>query len=208
MGKQIIAIDIDDVLVPRVYPVMDFLNRRFSTSFAVADMVGESFFGYVCRCFADHTAPEELSSVIEDYLLSDEYRSQKPIPGASETLGCLSGKYRLRALSTRPKVQHLATRGWLEEYFSGVFDSVVLINEGHFGFNDTKGFSKASFCVEYGIDLLMDDRLQACLGMAEVSLQAILFGEYPWNQTESLPTGVVRCIDWPAVGEYLYGRTN
>lgn len=207
MKKAIIAVDIDEVLVPRAPLILRYLNERYSNSFRLEDMEGESFFSFVVSCFGTKETPEKLSAIIEDYLISDEYKSLQPIDGAVEGVARLSQDYHLWVLSTRPKSQHPSTEKWLRQHFPGCFDKVVLINEGHFGFNDTKGFSKAAFCVENGCRILIDDRLTACTEMAEEELEAVLFGRYPWNRTDSLPAGVMRCPDWAAVLEYFNGRT-
>ncbi len=203
MSRPVIAVDIDDVLVQRVYPVMAFLNTRYGTSFDVADMRAESFFRFVCECFADRASAEGLSALIGSYLSSDAYRAQQPIDGAQAALAQLSERYSVWALSTRPESQHPMTYDWLSEHFSGVFQSIALINEGRFGFNDTKGISKVSFCVENDIGLLIDDRLAACREMSKESLSAVLFGSYPWNRAAQLPDGVTRCGDWATVTEYF-----
>ncbi|HSX05076.1 MAG TPA: hypothetical protein VLF69_01240 [Candidatus Saccharimonadales bacterium] len=206
MDKPIVAVDIDEVLVPRAPLILRYLNQRFGGDSLLENMQGESFFGFVVSCFGGQAMPEELSSIIEDYLVSDEYRAVEPIAGAVDDVTTLAQSHRLWILSTRPKSQHPSTYKWLDQYFPGRFEKVVLINEGYFGFNDTKGFSKASFCAENDCGLLIDDRLTACKEMAEELLEAVLFGNCPWNQADSLPGGVVRCDDWPAVLEYFDGR--
>jgi hypothetical protein len=41
--KMTIAVDVDDVLVARVGPVLAHLNSRFGTSYSIDTMQGESF---------------------------------------------------------------------------------------------------------------------------------------------------------------------
>lgn len=52
----------------------------------------------------------------------------------------------------------------------------------------------------------IDDQLKHCQAAASLGIKAVLLGDYPWNRTEKLPSGVTRCKDWPAVLEYFNER--
>ena len=50
-----------------------------------------------------------------------------------------------------------------------------------------------------GADILIDDHIAHAEDVAAAGLKAIVFGDYPWNQKEMLPEGMVRCADWTSV---------
>ena len=66
--------------------------------------------------------------------------------------------------------------------------------------------TKAELCQKLGVDCLIDDQLKHCIGVAELGMEAILFGDYGWNQSEALPTGVRRVVSWKGVEEYFDGK--
>jgi hypothetical protein len=63
--------------------------------------------------------------------------------------------------------------------------------------------TKAELCRELDIDYLIDDQLKHCIGVAEIGIRALLFGDYSWNQVNQLPKMVTRVKDWAAVLEYF-----
>ena len=66
-----------------------------------------------------------------------------------------------------------------------------------------KPLTKAEVCKEIGAVALIDDSLKHLLQCSEVGIEGILFGDYPWNQTDSLPENITRCTNWLEVLEHL-----
>jgi hypothetical protein len=49
----------------------------------------------------------------------------------------------------------------------------------------------------------IDDQPKHCVAAADIGIKALLFGEYSWNRTDTLPVGVARVKDWVAVLQYF-----
>jgi hypothetical protein len=83
----------------------------------------------------------------------------------------------------RTKLLETATREMLERHFPNLFKSIEFT--GLYGDNVR---SKADVCKQPNANLLIDDYLGHPLPVAASSVDALLFGEYPWNQSkEKLP---------------------
>ena len=85
----------------------------------------------------------------------------------------------------------------------GFFSDVL-----HIGYADVmeKPVKKVDMCKRLGAIALIDDSLSHVTECAEEGIEGVLFGDYPWNQADELPSGVTRCVDWPAVLEYFDAR--
>ncbi len=62
---------------------------------------------------------------------------------------------------------------------------------------------KVEVCKDIEAIALIDDSIGHITECVEAGMQGILFGDYPWNQTEELSSGIVRCSNWPEVLEYF-----
>jgi hypothetical protein len=56
---------------------------------------------------------------------------------------------------------------------------------------------------DVGAAYLIDDQLKHCLAAHDMGVQALLFGNYAWNQASDLPDGIVRCAGWADVADYF-----
>jgi uncharacterized HAD superfamily protein len=58
-------------------------------------------------------------------------------------------------------------------------------------------------CTQLQADLLIDDHLHHATEVAKADIPVLLFGDYDWNRTDSLPTGITRAADWEGVRAYF-----
>jgi len=128
----------------------------------------------------------------------------EPLSEAQEALGKLSIDFDLQIITARDPRFELSTKAWVKKNFEGVFSDVFLI--GHPAAME-KPQTKAVLCREIGAFAMIDDSVKHVSSCAEVGVEGVLFGDYPWNQVEPMPAGVTRCIDWSAVREYFDVRT-
>ncbi len=119
----------------------------------------------------------------------------------------LHERFSIIAVTSRRRIIEQETRQWIERYFSGLIDDIRFA-----GFYDAdnkmhvdmrRSMTKASILNEIGASYHIDDQLKHCIGASEVGVQAILFGNYKWNQVDKLPAGITRCVNWEAVGRYF-----
>lgn len=199
MNKPIIAVDIDDVLAAQAEGFVRFSNERWGTNLTVEDF--DEHWSDLWQVKHDVTERRALelhqSGVIGTYGHYDE---------ATGVLRSLHEKYRLIIATSRRVSVKVETQEWLDRYFPNLFEAVYFagifdqpLMEGSF----LK--TKADLLKQYKADFLIDDQIKHCTAAAEAGVTALLYGDYPWNQTEKLPEGVTRCKDWEAVLEYFRG---
>lgn len=202
MNKRIIAIDIDDVLADNANGMVAFSNQRWGTNLTIED-------------YQEHWSDMWQIDHEETEKRSDEFHNSGIIgklPHSEEALPTLEGlrdDYKLIVVTSRRRSVESETRDWLARHYAGVFDDIYFA-----GIYD-KRITSATFTQTKGdiyrainADYVVDDQLKHCLAAVKSGKQAILFGDYPWNQIDDMPKGIIRCRDWPAVREYLDGQRS
>ena len=193
MAKRVLAIDIDEVLFPLVPQLAIYYNIHYGTSLKFEDYVT-----YDLDKVWGSTVQEAVARV-NAYFAAGNLQVE-PIDGAIEALGRLAERYRLVVITSRHDTLTEATHAWLDRHFDGVFETVILAGNHHVGGNVK---TKVSLCRELGAVALIDDSVRYVKECAVAGQRAILFGDYPWNQTDALPDGVVRARDWAEVRKLL-----
>jgi uncharacterized HAD superfamily protein len=196
-NKPVIAVDIDEVMFPMVPDLISYLDREHSVRLSQADFIKYNL--------------EEIwkGDPAEALELFESYKNQvgievAPIKGAAEALHKLSLKYDVIVMTARDiKVEDI-TRSWLNHHFPELFKEVHLLGNR----KDSVSYrNKAEVCKELGVFCLIDDSLKHVIETNAAGIKTILFGDYPWNQIDELPSGVIRVEDWQGVLEYLDGRS-
>jgi hypothetical protein len=191
-----IAVDIDDVLSMSAQAFTSFSNETWGTTLEEADFTEDlgSMWG------VDH---KEVVKRLKTYFASDAIQRSLPIEGAEPALRELARWYKLVAVTSRIEQIMPMTQEWvghnfagipLEVYSAGIWDK---LDEG------ARMRTKSEVCVRLRADYLIDDQLKHCIAVSECGIEAVLFGNYAWNQAGLLPGGVKRAEDWQAVLEYF-----
>jgi len=195
-NKPVIAVDIDDVIAAHAPAFIAYTNEKWGTHLTINDY--QDHWGEVWK--VDF---EEREKRAEEYHRTDYIGTYGVIGGASATLGKLRDKYKLVILTTRRRSIEQLTRDWIEKYYPGIFDDVVFA--GFFD-NPTRSsihMTKGELAEQIGAGYLIDDQLKHCLAATEAGIKALLFGDYPWNQTDNLPEDITRVRNWQEVLEYF-----
>jgi 5'(3')-deoxyribonucleotidase len=193
MAKSVLAIDIDEVLFPLVPEIAAYHNTHHGTNLKVDDFVT-----YDLEKVWGGTVAEAVAKVNAFFAVGNI--QIEPIDGAIENLKRLADSYRLVVITSRHDSLTDATHAWLDRHFAGVFETVILAGN-HYAGGDVK--TKVSLCREMGAVALIDDSLRYVKECSNVGQRAILFGDYPWNQADDLPAGIVRAQDWDEVRNLL-----
>lgn len=194
-GRTIIAVDVDDVLVPHADHLIGFLNRTFSSTISL-----DRFFSFEEIVELAGGDEQALIQQTRRFLDSVQFTGIGPVAEAVDVLQKLKSRYGLVIVTARPLVIEEMTRGWLEEHFPSTFDSAHFVNldwdwgRGH-------RTSKMDVCSATGASVLIDDSSDHIAEAVESGMQGLLFGDYPWNA--ELPEGAVRVPDWKAVEKVL-----
>ncbi|MDQ3159330.1 MAG: hypothetical protein M3P98_04340 [bacterium] len=192
MSKEILALDKDEVFFPFIATFIDDHNREFGTE---ASTVQAS---YDFEDFLEISRDEVIKRV-HDFTFKGHV-GVEPVEGAIDGIHRLNDRFDLVVVTARHPMFRPQSEEWIETHFPGVFSELHLI-----GFPDTNEHHrpKVEVCQEIGAIGLIDDSLSNVTSVAEAGLQGVLFGDYGWNQTEILPSGVIRVRDWQEVAEHF-----
>lgn len=196
--KPVIAVDVDEVLLPLHRHFLDHHNAVYGTDFVYPDPLGR----YLLQEFTGEDGAVVIEK-LQKFYASGETRHLQPLPGAVKAIKRLSKRYDLVIISNQQQFQGEYTKVVLREQFDEIFREVYFTASpipGH------RPELKSELCKRVGARYLIDDALKNALHCAAEGIEVILFGDYYWNRHESLPGGIARCRDWPAVLEYFDGR--
>ena len=197
--RPAIAVDIDDVLFDFMGHFLRWHNQRHETNLHVEDMVSTQLW----KIWGG--SKEEAAERVPAFFREANLLSFEPIPGAVEALDKLKAVYQLTVISARDRATASASRAWIDKYFPDIFHEVTL------GISNpmvhSRSMTKAELCKQNGVSVLIDDQLVHAEECARVGIRALLFGDRPWNQSETLPPTVVRVMDWATVCDVLLPDT-
>lgn len=200
MKKQVIAVDIDDVLAANAEGWVKFSNKLWGTNLKVEDYDED----WSKMWQVDREEEAKRVKVFNESLIIKDYRHNED---AVEVLAKLSEKYELVIATSRTQGLHTETLKWLDKYYKDIFSAVHLSGVFEVMSADAHKATKADLVKRIGADYLIDDQAKHCLAVADAGIETILFGDYTWNSNIGpLPKGVTRCADWQAVEEYFDGR--
>lgn len=190
-----IAVDCDDVLVPTAEQIVAAYNRDYGTQLELKD--------FYSPASLDTWGTDDEKIAIErvgQFLRSDEHAAMQPNPEAIKAIASLALSHELHLVTGRSDYLEPVTQQTIDTYFHGCFTSIEHTNY----FEGNKKRSKGEVCAALGADVLIDDHIVHGESVLESGLRrVIIFGNYPWNQADGLPEGMVRCNNWPAVIECL-----
>jgi len=199
MGKPIIAVDIDDVLAAEAAFIVAYSNKRWGHALAVTDY--QEF--WEAMWDVDHEEAERRAVELHQPGIEGSY---EPIQGARDALARLHQKFELVTVTSRRELVRSETLDWLKKHLGDVFSRVLFSGIWDGGKRGAHKLTKTEILQSIGAQFLIDDQLKHCLSAAEAGINAVLFGDYPWNQSDSLAVRVARCSDWKAVLDYFDGR--
>ena len=201
--KQTIAIDIDDVIAATNEAMRLWANKNSGVELTAEQYVvpGNDYWGYYERIWAEHGVADQLDfDVFEGELIKDQ--AQVPlIASASLVIEELQKKYHIILVTSRNPALEAGTRVWLKEHLDGDIE-LYFAKNGRMNI----GRSKGELCKELGAFMLIDDNIEHCQSAIDNGIEAIVFGEYGWQNAHV--EGAVKCRDWPAVLDYFNGRAE
>lgn len=164
-----IAVDVDEVLVHFLKPMAKWNGKK---------LPNKSKYNYLYREIFNCTE-EESQEILKKFYKSKEFKNLKPIPGSQKALFNMSSQYdKMYVLTGRQEIVRKETEFWIDTYFPGVFDDVILTNS----FTDTE-VRKVDICQSLSIGLLIDDNIHICNECINAGIKAKNFiGDpiYPW----------------------------
>lgn len=195
MSKEVIATDIDEVLFPFVAEFAGWHNQEYGTDLSFGD-----FKSYEFQEVIGVSIPETVHRVHSFLSVDHGHATVSPLEKSQEAVATLGEDYRLAAVTARHPQFEDPTLHYILQYYQGQITDLTLV--GHKETLETVR-TKAEVCLEIGAIALIDDSVQHVVGCVEAGVEGLLFGDYPWNQIEELPKGVVRCPNWSGVLEHF-----
>ncbi len=195
MSHEVVALDIDDVVVKHVEGFVAWSNRTYGTELTIHDYseAWHEIWGI------DKEEVEERKKL---FFTDEVVGSFEVIEGASEGLTALSGARKVIGVTSRRESLREVTAQVLEEVAPGAVEDVVFATYFKGGEKITR--SKADICRQIGATTLIDDHLKHCLAVNDAGFDSILFGDYPWNRPSGdLPAGIARAGNWQETLEIL-----
>lgn len=194
MSRQIIAIDVDEVLFPMLEGFTEWHNQLHSTTYTPAMFKTYKFSDTI------QVAEAEAISRVRTFL-SNGHAGVQPIYNAQDVIGRLSKEYTLVIVTARFPDLRGVTEEYIHSYFGPYISDIYMA--GYPG--DSYGVRpKVEICSEINAVALIDDSLRHISDCAGAGMQGVLFGDYSWNKHDGqLPEGVTRCADWNEVAGYF-----
>jgi hypothetical protein len=188
MNKEVVALDIDDVVVKHVEGFIRWSNATWGTELTT-DEYSEAWHELW------GIEPEAVEERKKMFFTDEIVGGFEVIEGAAIGLTALSGLKKVIGVTSRRESLRDVTETALEIIAPGAVDEIVFATYFRDGQKITR--SKAEICPEIGATHLIDDQLKHCLAVSEVGVDAVLFGDYPWNKSaDELPGNVVRAHNW------------
>ncbi len=106
----------------------------------------------------------------------------------------------LRIITSRPYKIHDQTLSWLDRYFPDKFEEIHFTNDWVMGKNARK--RKKDVCLEYKIDIMIEDSLAYANECAEKNINVILI-DTPWNQSGEINKNIKRVKSWKNIVDLL-----
>jgi len=190
VARPTITIDCDDVLIASLPFVVAEYDRLYGTRIDIAK-------AYTTGGGQWGTSDKELIvSRITGIQLSDGFVALKPMSGSQHALEALQNTYELHLVTSRSEAVTATTQTMVDTYFSGVFTGIHHVGGGG---------SKRDTFTRLAPVIAIDDNLKKIDEALLVGTKTgLLFGDYPWNESMSLPIGVTRVENWAAVERYVY----
>ena len=170
-----IAVDVDEVLVPFLFPMAKWRGLT---------MPRKEKYSYLYRDIC--SIPEgESQKMVRAFYSSQAFKNLKPIPGAHKKLTLLREQTdKIYVVTGRQNIARETTEWWLDKYFPGIFDDLILTNS----FTPFE-IKKVDVCRSLALDTIIDDSIGICTDCISNGINAIHFvGEdvYPWCEETNI----------------------
>jgi hypothetical protein len=187
------AIDCDDVLVPTAEVILEAYNDRYGVS------IGPEAF-YDSNNDWGAASHEEAVLRVDALLREGIMANTAPNSETIEALARRAESDELHLVTGRQSYLEDTTHDMLDRYFPDFFTTVEHTNYFAPVNGKIRPRSKGEVCKQIGADVLLDDHLVHGQSVLEAGVkEVIVWGNYPWNRTEELSRGMVRCVTWNEV---------
>ena len=192
VGRKVIGVDFDDVVVNTSEMLRRFHNQYYGTEHQFNDLSTyrlDKFWG---------CSTEEMFVRIDSFYKSSQHRSIPLIEGAFTALERLSLQHTLVLVTARPESLRACTEQLLGHHVPGFFSQLHFIGHPHDHRPTHRAKkTKGDICEELGVDVFIEDAPENAFSIASKSIQVLLLDK-PWNK-EVRASYVRRVYNWDEV---------
>lgn len=189
-NSKVIGIDFDDVIVATNKAMAQWHNRAYGTSYKLED-IDTCDLARFWSCSYD-----ERTRRIGEFFASIEHSTTVPIDAAVKSLELLRNK-EIHIITARRKEYSNITLDLAERHISSLFCNFHFPNGSEINGIPTKR-TKAEVCLEYGIEVFIEDNLEYAGEVASIGIPVLLL-DSPWNQATELPQNIERVFSWDEI---------
>lgn len=194
MLNETIAIDMDEVLSPFVFHLVNWYNQTYQTQFKF-----EQFTTYDFSTIWGGTK-EQTVAICDSFHRSRKIEDIQPVAGAVAALTLLAQQFNLVLVTSRPLQHKDYTHSWIDHHLKDIFAEIILCN--HWTATG-KAIKKSEVCKQIKAKYFIDDLPFYIEEVASCDIQCFLFGNYPWNKQPISKENVRRVAGWDDILNHL-----
>ncbi len=197
MKKKVLALDIDDVLVPFGHHAAKYVSAVSGIKVGAHELYDGNTNGQT----ANGLCNKEFARLVRRYQLDDCSLEVEPIAGCVESLSDISEVFDIKLVTSRDPTISGQTMAWVENHLSMV-DISEVHHVGNVHGPSGENNTKLGVCNAIGAAYLVDDQPKYYQQLKDSQIVPILFGEYAWNDEPALRSRDW-FSDWASLTEFL-----
>ncbi|MEK6891285.1 MAG: hypothetical protein AABX03_04060 [Nanoarchaeota archaeon] len=171
-GKPVIAIDIDDTLIPLVTHLVEYYNKFHNGSLRYEDISTYSFSRHM------GISEEVAIKIVGDFVDTDYFRCSQPFNGSQESIHHFSKEHYLIGVTSRQESLRKFTDMQIGYFFPEISEIDFSLNHyADFGKRETK----SEICKRKNVEWIAEDSPDYALQCANEGIRVFLI-DHPWNK--------------------------
>jgi len=182
-----IGIDLDDTVWKFHEKFLKFYNERNGTNYDINE-----YKEYSLENFLD-IEKEEVKKLLNLYDATDDFLEASFLEGFLESFLILNKNHEIYFITARPShTEDLVLK--IISKFMNKKPNIYFVHNSE----TNKRKEKVEYCIELGIDLMIDDAFHNLELCSVKGINGLLIN-YPWNQKEKLPENIIRVNNWKEI---------
>ncbi len=184
-----IGIDIDDVLIDFCYPFAEFHNQTYGTNwdkddlntYRLEDLTGDTW--------------DEMQLKMDKFVKNTDFFNKKISPEIKKSLEMINQDHEVYLITGRPDHYREGTLCWAKNNLGGLYKDVFFV------YGNIEKVDKWEFCVNHGIEVMIEDLPEFALKCRDAGIKVLLF-DHPWNQGIK-GKNICRVKSWSDILQYF-----